>query len=107
MGGMVGSLAGGKTDLVAGFTSFANAMTPEIMDYFCETFEKCTQVHKGDKVFFLKDIFDDHFCDNYGEMVEWLAFCLEVNFASFLGGAGGLAALIRAKGTSESESPTG
>jgi len=107
MGGMVGALAvGGKPNPVDAFKSFAEAMTPEIMDYFCDTFTKVTQVHKdGNKVLYLKDIFDDHFADNYGEMVEWLTFCLEVNFASFLGGAGGLGALLR-KGTVGSGSPS-
>ena len=97
MGGMVGALAaGGKPNPVEAFKSFAEALEPEVMDFFCDTFTKVTQVHKPDgKVLFLKDIFDDHFADNYGEMVEWLTFCLEVNFASFLGGAGGLAALLR------------
>lgn len=100
MGGMVGTLAaGGKPNPVEAFKSFAEAMTPEVMDYFCDTFTKVTVVHRPDgKAPFLKDCFDDHFADNYGEMVEWLTFCLEVNFASFLGGAGGLAALLH-KGT--------
>lgn len=110
MGGMVGALAaGGKADPVQAFQSFAEAMTPEVMDFFCDTFTKFTQVHRQDgKVLFLKDIFDDHFADNYSEMVEWLVFCLEVNFASFLGGVGGLSALLRpaAVATSKSESPT-
>lgn len=108
MGGMVGALAaGGKPNPVDAFRSFAESMTPEVMDFFCDTFSKVTQVHRPDgKVLFLKDVFDDHFADNYGELVEWLAFCLEVNFASFLGGTGGLGALLR-KGmdTSGSKSP--
>ncbi len=109
MGGMVGTIAGGgKADLAKGFESFAAAISPDVMDYFCDTFTKVTQVHRPDgKTLFLKDIFDDHFADNYSEMVEWLVFCLEVNFASFLGGAGGLGALLRAKDTSGSLSPQG
>lgn len=105
MGGMVGALAaGGKPNPVEAFKSFAEAMEPEVMDFFCDTFAKFTQVHRPDgKVLFLKDVFDDHFADNYGEMVEWLTFCLEVNFASFLGGAGGLVGLLR-KGTATSGS---
>ena len=97
MGGMVGMIAaGGKADMVKGFQAFAESCTPDVMDFFCDTFSKVTQVHMPDgKVPYLKDIFDDHFADNYSAMVEWLAFCLEVNFASFLGGAGGLAALLR------------
>ena len=110
MGGMVGELAaGGKPNPVAAFTSFAEAIDPEVMDFFCNTFEPLTQIHMPDgKVLLLKDIFDHHFADNYGEMVEWLTFCLEINFASFLGGAGGLAGLLRqGTGTSGSTSPKG
>lgn len=32
----------------------------------------------------LGPIFDDHFAGNYGEMVLWLAFAIQVNFTSFL-----------------------
>lgn len=91
--------AGGKPDPVKAFETFASQVTPDNMDYFCDTFAKLTQVHyPGGKVLLLSDIFDDHFADNYGEMIEWLTFCLEVNFASFLGGAGGLGALLQEKG---------
>lgn len=103
MGGVVGSLAaGGKADPVKAFQSFTEALSPESMDYFCDTFTKFTQVHRADgKVLFLKDVFDDHFADNYAEMVEWLVFCLEVNFASFFGGLGGLGGLLRKPDSSE------
>lgn len=34
------------------------------------------------------EMFDSHFAAKYAEMVEWLAFCLEVNFSDFLGSIG-------------------
>lgn len=110
VGGTVAAIAGagGKVDPVKAFSSFTENLTPENMDFFCDTFAKFTQVHMPDgKVLLLKDVFDDHFADNYGELVEWLTFCLEANYASFLGGAGGLGALLQGKvmGMSGSTSP--
>lgn len=97
-GGMVGAIGeGGKADLVRGFSSLANAITEDQMEFFCDTFSPWTQVTKDGKTRVLKDCFDDHFVANYGEMVEWLGFCLEVNFASFLGGTGGIASLFSPK----------
>jgi hypothetical protein len=39
-------------------------------------------------------IFDDHFAGRYDAMVGWLAFAIEANFASFLGGSANLGALL-------------
>lgn len=51
----------------------------------------------------LSDVFDAHFAGRYDAMLQWLRWCLEVNFASFFGGAAGngakggpLANLLRA-----------
>lgn len=35
----------------------------------------------------LTEIFDQHFAGRYDLMLKWLAFCLEINFGSFFGGA--------------------
>jgi hypothetical protein len=106
-GGMVSGIAGGgKPDMVSGFTALASSITPDRLTFFCDTFSPWTQVHKGpNKVQVLKDIFDDHFAANYAEMMQWLAFCLEVNFASFLGESGALAGFLRVAGSSDSPSP--
>ena len=32
----------------------------------------------------LAPMFDEHFAGHYGDLVNWLLFCVEVNFASFL-----------------------
>lgn len=105
-GGMVGGIAGGgKPDMVAGFAALAGAITPEQVDFFCETFTPWTQVETSPgKVRMLRDVFDDHFVANYGELVEWLGFCLEVNFASFLGGSGIVGSMFRPPGTVSSPS---
>lgn len=34
----------------------------------------------------LKDVFDEHFSGELFEMGEWIAFCVEVNYATFFAG---------------------
>lgn len=67
----------------------ATKLTVEEMRYFCDTFAPLTIVKlpsgKSPK---LSDIFDEHFDCNYSELVQWLAFALEVNFKSFFQGIG-------------------
>jgi hypothetical protein len=104
-GGMVGAIAsGGKPDMVHGFSALANSITPEKLEFFCNTFSPWTQVHKDGKAQILKDVFDDHFAANYSELVEWLGFCLEVNYESFLGGKSVIAAFMRGPATASSGS---
>ena len=38
----------------------------------------------------LKPIFELHFSGEYGELMGWLLFCLEVNYKSFFDGLGGV-----------------
>jgi len=42
----------------------------------------------------LSDVFDDHFAGRYDEMLAWVRFCLEVNFASFFGVSSGSAGAL-------------
>lgn len=105
-GGLVGAMgAEGKVDLTKGFSNLAEGITEEQMTFFCDTFAKWTQVYANGKTLILKDIFDEHFVGEYGAMIEWLGFCLEVNFASFLDGSKGIAALFGRK--VEVASPSG
>lgn len=98
-GGLAGIVSaangGGKDAVFQGLESIAKNFTEEQIDYFCETFTPFTSVRKPDgKEPQLKDCFDDLFACNYWEMSQWLMFCLEVNFGSFLGGNGTLAGLF-------------
>jgi hypothetical protein len=56
--------------------------------YLCDTFKKLTTFSFEGKEPCLKDFFDDHFTSNYAALVEWLAFCLEINFESLFTLAG-------------------
>ncbi len=99
LGGAVGALSGikenGPDAMVAAFKSLAENLDDQTIEYLCTTFDGLTQVHlPSGKTPNLRDVFDDHFAANYGDMVSWLVFCLEVNFGSFLGarvGSGGFA----------------
>lgn len=59
---------------------------------------------------YLPNVEEEHWPERYGDWLQWMAFALKVNFASFLGGAGSgsvkdvLSAIV--KGASASQSPS-
>jgi hypothetical protein len=65
-------------------------LTPEDFTSLCNTFAESTDVvisdEKGRREPKLSNVFDLHFAGNYQEMIDWLVFCVEVNFASFFDG---------------------
>ncbi len=65
-------------------------LTPEDFTSVCNTFAESTDVviddEKGRREPKLSNIFDLHFAGRYEVMLEWLVFCVEVNFSSFLAG---------------------
>lgn len=72
----------GKT--LSGFTEH---LTEADYDYLCDSFSPKTRVSGGDygeKKPKLADYFDSHFAGEFWEMGQWLAFCFEVNYGSFL-----------------------
>lgn len=89
--------------------SLLGGLTEEDLTFFCEEFSKKTMVTVDGGELQLSKIFDVHFQDNYLDMVQWLAFCVEANFSSFFRGAGALvskaAASAVAKAGSKSASP--
>jgi hypothetical protein len=55
----------------------------EDMDYFCDLFGKhCTVDYPKGRVS-VGEIFPIHFAGNYGAMMKWVLFNLELNFGSF------------------------
>jgi hypothetical protein len=59
------------------------ALTETDTLFLCDTFKKLTLVEIAPgKEPCLKDFFEDHFTANYGALVQWLKFCLEVNYGS-------------------------
>lgn len=116
LGAGIAGMAKGVTDndmKAAAFTGLSTLLTSlkeEQVDYFCNVFMPLTQVTLPDgKTPLLKDIFDDHFAGNYFEMFEWLKFCIEVNFGSFLSDQGGIESLLAQlmQAPQNSESPKG
>lgn len=60
----------------------------EDLTYFCDSFaEKTFVVTPDGKMPRLDNVFDLHFAGRYMEMIQWLGFCLEVNYAGFFRGA--------------------
>lgn len=104
LGGAVGALAKevmnasegkqeGGVDAAQGVASFADRITPETLDFFCDTFSTYTLICHGATEQPMAREFDDHFAGRYAQMVQWLIFCIEVNFGSFLKGLGDIVAL--------------
>jgi hypothetical protein len=60
------------------------------LTYFCETFGEYTEVELegGKRPRLTMEMQDLHFAGKYGEMLQWLAFAAEVNFADFFGALG-------------------
>ncbi len=57
----------------------ASDLDEETLDYLCETFAARTDMDEKP----LAPVMELHFAGNYGEMVEWLGFCVQLNFESF------------------------
>ncbi len=70
---------------------------------FCDAFGKSSTVRLGEKNPKVADVFDLHFAGNYDEMVLWLVFALEVNYAGFFRGM--LAKVQSASAVSPAPSP--
>jgi hypothetical protein len=68
---------------VHGLDAMIDAMTSADLDYFCTIFAKATRVQIAEKRPILADVFDVHFAGHYFEMVQWLSFCLGLNFGPF------------------------
>lgn len=92
-------LASGKTVLDAAVAvgiaeairEISARLTEEEFAAICDELALHTILVFDEKEPRLKDVFDTHFAGNYGELVQWFAFALEVNFRSFFGGSGGVA----------------
>ena len=60
------------------------AMQDSDLEFLCTTFAaKTTFSVDGTAWPLLTSQFETYFSANYGELFEWLKFCLEVNFSSF------------------------
>lgn len=74
----------GAKDQNAMLGAALESLGEEDLDFFCRQFETHTQISvDGSKWPTLSDVFDVHFSQNYGELLLWLKFCLEVNFSGF------------------------
>lgn len=76
-----GSVGSGIAEAIHDFCTRINE--PEL-DVICDEFAKYTIVVRSrDVELRLSDVFEDHFAGKYDELLAWLRFCSEVNFASF------------------------
>lgn len=87
VGPMAASVAAAKdkeTALETAAQAAFAAITEEDFKFVCDTFAESTDVVMPDgREPQLSKIFDLHFAGEYLTMIQWLAFCVEVNFGSF------------------------
>lgn len=97
---------GGEERYEKALTKLLQDMSEADLDFFCDTFAAVTEVSGGSygkRAPQLDTVFLTHFAGEYFDMVQWLVFCMKLNFASFFAGA---AALLASKAPSDSTSPT-
>lgn len=82
---LVGGPAALKTNegVVTGALAMVSDLSESDLDYFCKAFGPSSTVNIDGKTPRVSDVFDMHFSGEYFELTMWLAFCVEVNFASF------------------------
>jgi hypothetical protein len=87
---VVGAGSAETGDMAKALQALVAGMTEEDVDSLCDVFAASTDVQiPGEKRSpKLSAIFALHFAGRYDEMVEWLLFCIEVNFSSFFARAG-------------------
>ena len=82
----VGPSLGALTDPSLSAVFEKLSLTPADMEYFREKFGPHSRVHLPDgKSPRVGDCYDDHFAGRTGAALEWFRFCVEVNYADFLG----------------------
>ena len=99
----------GKGNVTDALASVAENLSEVDVEYFCDLFAEKTVVtggkyDEGEPDLHL--IFDEHFAGEYLEMVQWLAFAFQVNFASFFAGAARQMAKQKAASNTTSGSET-
>lgn len=77
---------GTQGDITAGLAGLFKALTADDQGYITNLFCENTQIQQGAKVTLLKHDYDEHFAGHLDEWLDWVLFCLDVNFSSFLTG---------------------
>lgn len=76
-----------------------DALDAGVFEEVCDTFADSSFVTlpsgKAPKV---KEVFDLHFAQKYGEMIQWILFSLEVNYGGFFAELGAIGSSLGAKG---------
>lgn len=74
--------------IAMGLHDFCERLTDAELAHVCDEFAAFTVVVESREIERrLSDIFDDHFAGKYDDMLAWIRFASEVNFASFFVGS--------------------
>lgn len=104
-------------DLSAALTEFSTSLSEQDLEHITDKLAQRSWIVDAkqhglacgeDGLAHLPNVEEDHWPERYNEWLQWLMFALEVNFSSFLGGAGSVSGALSAvvKGKSASPSPS-
>ena len=99
------SLDKGKQNVGALLGRVLSELDEETVDYLCDTFAANTEFDLENGNFIglgESGQFDLHFAGRYADMTQWLIFCVQVNFADFLGVLSGV---VKKSGPPETATP--
>jgi hypothetical protein len=74
--------------LAAAVEQLVMDLDEDSFDMISDALAGATVILEGDKQIELSQVREVRFAGNYGEMLQWLAFALKVNFFNFSGGLG-------------------
>lgn len=78
-----------ESSILSGIGRVLQSAKADDLEYLCDTFAKTSRVRVGeDKWPLVSDVYESHFAGRFTEQMQWLGFCLQVNYADFLGGKG-------------------
>ena len=82
---VLGKISADKPTNIADILSALGSSLEDDVDFFCDSLAPSTEVSEtgSNKSPRLSDVFALHFAGRYSEMLQWLQFAIEVNFADF------------------------
>lgn len=85
-GPAIGEMAEGRGGIARAFAQIAERLDSKDLTWVCDTLaERSSVVHPDGREQPLKQNIDEIFAGKYGLMFQWIEFCLETNYADFLG----------------------
>ena len=82
IGTAAGKTVGGRVNVIDLIAGALEDLSEENLAFFVDTFADYTDIEHNGNWPGLKGVMELQFSANYGDMFEWLKFCLELNYGS-------------------------